>query len=111
MNNLLTLDEAAARLQTSRRTLRRAIAEGRLRAVRLGESARSDRIDPDDLPTREGWYWVKDGDVTMVVCVAYDGDELAYNCRLGGDWLGVDSMFDCQWAGPIPLPVEREGNR
>lgn len=49
MNNLLTLDEAAARLQTSRRTLRRAIAEGRLRAVRLGESARSDRIDPDDL--------------------------------------------------------------
>lgn len=46
---LLTLDEAATMLRVNRRVLRRAIAAGRLRVVRLGEGSRSDRIHPDDL--------------------------------------------------------------
>ena len=47
--DLLTIQEAADRLRCSTKTIRRAIDAGRLRVVRLGESARSDRIHPDDL--------------------------------------------------------------
>lgn len=42
-----TLDEAAARLDCSIRTLRRLIASGHLKAYRLGQ--RSIRLDPADV--------------------------------------------------------------
>lgn len=50
---LMTLAEAAERSACSPKTIRRAIDAGQLVAVRLGSSARSDRIHPADL---EGWW-------------------------------------------------------
>lgn len=61
----------------------------------------------DDLPTREGWYWVKDGTTLRVICVASEGNELTYHV----DGMNADDLPNCQWAGPIPAPVEREGKR
>jgi len=46
---LHTINAAANILDCSTKTVRRAINKGDLRVVRLGESARSDRIHPDDL--------------------------------------------------------------
>ncbi|NMT33768.1 helix-turn-helix domain-containing protein [Stenotrophomonas maltophilia] len=50
---LMTLAEAAERSACSAKTIRRAIDAGQLVAVRLGGSARSDRIHPADL---EDWW-------------------------------------------------------
>lgn len=47
--NLMTISEAAERSACSSKTIRRAIDAGQLAAVRLGKSARSDRIHPVDL--------------------------------------------------------------
>lgn len=52
-NKLLTLMEAAELSACSTRTLRRAIDSGQLAAVRLGQSAKSDRIRREDL---EAWW-------------------------------------------------------
>ncbi|HFT6992563.1 TPA: helix-turn-helix domain-containing protein [Stenotrophomonas maltophilia] len=49
----MTLAEAAERSACSPKTVRRAIDAGQLTAVRLGASARSDRIHPADL---EDWW-------------------------------------------------------
>lgn len=46
---LLTVREVAQQLRCHERQVRRIINAGKLRAVRLGLSARSDRIHPDDL--------------------------------------------------------------
>jgi len=48
---LLTVAEAADRSACSTKTLRRAIDAGQLKVCRLGQSAKSDRIHPDDLST------------------------------------------------------------
>ncbi len=50
---LMTLAEAAERSACSPKTIRRAIDAGQLVAVRLGASARSDRVHPADL---EDWW-------------------------------------------------------
>lgn len=50
---LMTMAEAAERSACSPKTVRRAIDTGQLTAVRLGSSARSDRIHPADL---EDWW-------------------------------------------------------
>lgn len=50
---LMTLAEAAERSACSPKTVRRAIDAGQPAAVRLGASAKSDRIHPDDL---EDWW-------------------------------------------------------
>lgn len=50
---LMTLAEAAERSACSPKTVRRAIDAGQLVAVRLGASARSDRVHPADL---EDWW-------------------------------------------------------
>lgn len=50
---LMRLGEAAERSACSPKTIRRAIDAGQLVAVRLGASAKSDRIHPADL---EGWW-------------------------------------------------------
>ncbi|HDX0827437.1 TPA: helix-turn-helix domain-containing protein [Stenotrophomonas maltophilia] len=49
----MTLAEAAERSACSPKTIRRAIDAGQLVAVRLGASARSDRVHPADL---EDWW-------------------------------------------------------
>jgi excisionase family DNA binding protein len=46
---LLTVAQAAEMLAVCRKTLRRAIDRGELPVVRLGETARADRIHPNDL--------------------------------------------------------------
>ena len=46
---LLTIAQAAQQLAVCAKTLRRAIDRGELPVVRLGETARADRIHPDDL--------------------------------------------------------------
>lgn len=46
---LLTVSEAAEQLRCSVKQLRRIIDSGALQVVRLGLSARSDRVHPDDL--------------------------------------------------------------
>lgn len=46
---LLTVAEVADQLQCSVKQMRRIIDAGQLNVVRLGLSARSDRIHPDDL--------------------------------------------------------------
>lgn len=46
---LLTVAQAAELSACSTKTLRRAIDAGQLQACRLGQSAKSDRIHPDDL--------------------------------------------------------------
>lgn len=46
---LLTVAQAAAQLAVCAKTLRRAIDRGELPVVRLGETARADRIHPADL--------------------------------------------------------------
>lgn len=48
----MTLAEAAERSACSPKTIRRAVDAGQLVAVRLGASARSDRIHPADLEDR-----------------------------------------------------------
>ncbi len=48
---LLTLAQAAELSACSTKALRRAIDAGQLQACRLGQSARSDRIHPNDLST------------------------------------------------------------
>lgn len=50
-NKLLTLAQAAELSACSKKTLRRAIDAGELATVRLGQSAKSDRIHPADLDT------------------------------------------------------------
>ncbi|MBK0054354.1 helix-turn-helix domain-containing protein [Stenotrophomonas sp. S39] len=50
---LMTLGEAAERSACAPKTVRRAINAGQLVAVRLGASARSDRVHPADL---EDWW-------------------------------------------------------
>lgn len=52
-NKLLTLAQAAELSACSTKTLRRAIDAGELATVRLGQSAKSDRIHADDL---EAWW-------------------------------------------------------
>lgn len=49
----MTLAEAAERSACSPKTIRRAIDAGQLVAVRLGASAKSDRIHPTDL---DDWW-------------------------------------------------------
>ncbi|MCU1150998.1 MULTISPECIES: helix-turn-helix domain-containing protein [Stenotrophomonas] len=49
----MTVAEAAEQSACSAKTIRRAINTGQLTAVRLGSSARSDRIHPADL---EDWW-------------------------------------------------------
>jgi len=46
---LLTVAEAADLSACSTKTLRRAIDAGQLKVCRLGQSAKSDRVHPDDL--------------------------------------------------------------
>ena len=46
---LLTIRQAAEHLACSPKMVRRAIDRGELKCVRIGESARSDRIHPEDL--------------------------------------------------------------
>lgn len=46
---LLTVAEAADLSSCSTRTLRRAIGAGQLKVCRLGQSAKSDRVHPNDL--------------------------------------------------------------
>ena len=48
---LLTIKEAAAHLNVSPRTVRKAIDSGALKVVRLTQTRRGDRIHPDDLET------------------------------------------------------------
>jgi len=48
---LLTIKEAAAHLNVSPRTVRKAIDAGALKVVRLTQTRRGDRIHPDDLET------------------------------------------------------------
>lgn len=50
---LMTLAEAAERSACSPKTIRRAIDGGQLTSIRLGSSAKSDRIHPADL---EDWW-------------------------------------------------------
>ena len=57
---LLTISETAKRLSCSTRMVRRLVATGRLRVVRLGETARSDRVHPDDL---EAFVQVRRGEI------------------------------------------------
>jgi len=45
----MRINEAAERLQVSPRQVRRLVDNGELRVVRLGSSAKSDRVHPDDL--------------------------------------------------------------
>lgn len=52
-NRLLTLAQAAELSACSKQTLRRAIDDGELATVRLGRSAKSDRIHRADL---EAWW-------------------------------------------------------
>jgi len=52
---LLTVAEAAERSACSIKTLRRAIHAGQLKVCRLGQSAKSDRVHPDDL----GAWWAQ----------------------------------------------------
>lgn len=47
--DLLSIRKAAEKCGVSPRHLRRQIDNGRLRVTRLGETAKSDRIHPDDL--------------------------------------------------------------
>lgn len=46
---LLTVAEAAQRSACSTKPLRRAIDAGQVKVCRLGQSAKSDRVHPDDL--------------------------------------------------------------
>ena len=50
---LMTVAEAAEQSACSAKTIRRAIDGGQLAAVRLGQSAKSDRIHREDL---EAWW-------------------------------------------------------
>ncbi|MBO1746892.1 helix-turn-helix domain-containing protein [Stenotrophomonas sp. SI-NJAU-1] len=52
-DKLMTLAQAAELCACHPRTLRRAINDGHLTAMRLGQSAKSDRIHADDL---EAWW-------------------------------------------------------
>ena len=65
---LMRLAEAARRCACSVRTIRRAIESGRLIAVRLGESGKSDRIHPEDLAA---WWKSCRTLAPPVPCVAY----------------------------------------
>ena len=59
------------------------------------------------IPTEPGWYWRRkiDGDYEEPECVKvrdYAGSMAIGNCLLEG-W---KSLYDYEWAGPIPLPKE-----
>lgn len=75
---LLTIRQAAEKLAVSPKTIRRAIDSGRLKVRRLGQSAKSERIHPNDLEafldsclyTREAGYG---GPTSRSVVDALDG--------------------------------------
>lgn len=66
-----------------------------------------------DKPTAAGWYWIRDGDYTSVVCLSLHDDSDGIGWRLCVE-IGPDDLLPLeeyeprvQWLGPI-TPTDRE---